>query len=102
MGRRADRHPSTVSYWLRKHGLTAVGATVHAPRGALDREELATYLRAGFSIRDMAEATNRSITGVRHWLRRYGLQTYRSELRVAANAARAEGLAAPVLRCDKH
>ena len=26
MGRRAGRHPSTVSYWMRKHGLVAVGA----------------------------------------------------------------------------
>jgi 5-methylcytosine-specific restriction endonuclease McrA len=102
MGRGAGRHPSTVSYWLRKHGLAAVGAETHAARGALDRDELATYLRAGFSIRDMAEATNRSITTVRHWLRRYGLQTYRGELRAASNEARSNGLTRPTLRCDKH
>jgi hypothetical protein len=102
MGARAARHPSTVSYWLRKYGLTPVGAEVHAARGALDREELAMYLRAGFSIRDMAEATGRSITTVRHWLRRFGLQTYRSELRAASNQARSDGLATPMLRCDRH
>jgi hypothetical protein len=102
MGRRAGRHPSTVSYWLRKHGLEAVGADVHSARGALDREELAMYLRAGFTIRDMAEATDRSTTALRHWLRRYGLQTYRSELRAASDAARADGLSRPTLRCDTH
>jgi len=102
MGRRAGRHPSTVSYWLRKHGLEAVGAAVHSARGALDREELAMYLRAGFNTRDIAEATDRSVTTVRHWLRRYGLQTYRSELRASSNAARAQDLHRPTLRCDKH
>jgi transposase len=102
MGRRAGRHPSTVSYWLRKHGLDAVGAEIHSAQGPLDREELAMYLRAGFTTRDMAEATDRSVTTVRHWLRRYGLQTYRSELRAASNAARAEGLSRPILRCEKH
>jgi IS30 family transposase len=40
IGVRTGRHPSTVSYWLRKHGLPAVGAEVHAPRGPLEREEL--------------------------------------------------------------
>jgi Homeodomain-like domain/Helix-turn-helix domain len=102
MGRCVERHPSTVSYWLRKHGLEAVGADVHSARGALDRDELAMYLRAGFTIRDIAEAADRSTTTVRHWLRRYGLQTYRSELRAASNAARADGLNRPTLRCDKH
>ena len=41
MGRRAGRHPSTVSYWMRKHGLAAVGAERHRARGRLDRDELA-------------------------------------------------------------
>jgi Zn finger protein HypA/HybF involved in hydrogenase expression len=50
----------------------------------------------------MAEATNRSITTVRHWLRRYGLQTYRGELRLAANEARRAGEVAPTLRCETH
>jgi IS30 family transposase len=102
MGERAGRHPSTVSYWLRKHGLSANGAVVHGARGALDRDELAMYLRAGFSTTHMAIATGRSVTTVRHWLRRYGLQTYRSELRAASNRARAAGETAPTLRCDRH
>ncbi len=42
MGRRAGRHPSTVSYWMRKHGLAAVGAEMHRARGRLDRDELAS------------------------------------------------------------
>jgi DNA-binding CsgD family transcriptional regulator len=74
MGARAGRHPSTVSYWLRKHGLRAVGADVHAARGPLEREELAQLVESGLSVRQIAEAVDRSPTTVRHWLRRHGIQ----------------------------
>jgi IS30 family transposase len=34
IGERAGKHPSTVSYWLKKHGLKAAGGAAHAPKGA--------------------------------------------------------------------
>jgi hypothetical protein len=35
-----DRDPSTVGYWVKKHGLTAVHRDKHAPKGGLSRERL--------------------------------------------------------------
>jgi hypothetical protein len=75
MGARAGRHPSTVSYWLRKHGLTALGAKVHAARGALDRDELRALVDAGLSVRGIAHEVGRSTASVRHWLAVHGLET---------------------------
>jgi 5-methylcytosine-specific restriction endonuclease McrA len=91
MGRLADRHPSTVSYWLRKYGLEAVGAEVHRARGPLEREELASLVEAGLSIRQLADATDRSTASVRHWLATYDLQTRLAETRqLVAGAAGAD------------
>ena len=33
IGRRFGRHPSTVSYWMRKHGLEAPNRAKHAGQG---------------------------------------------------------------------
>jgi transposase-like protein len=33
IAREVGRHPSTVSYWARKHGLTSSHAARHAARG---------------------------------------------------------------------
>jgi transposase-like protein len=75
IAREIGRHPSTVSYWANKHGLTSTHATRHAPRGGIDRDLLAQIVACGLSIRDMAEVMGRSPTTVRHWLRRHGLQS---------------------------
>jgi transcriptional regulator with XRE-family HTH domain len=40
IGERAGKHPSTVSYWLKKHGLTAARSERYAPRGRLEKSEL--------------------------------------------------------------
>jgi IS30 family transposase len=34
IGRRFGRHPSTIAYWVHKHGLAAVNRERHAPRAA--------------------------------------------------------------------
>lgn len=33
IGRRFDKDPSTVGYWVKKHGLRAIGSEKYAPRG---------------------------------------------------------------------
>jgi 5-methylcytosine-specific restriction endonuclease McrA len=99
MGERAGRHPSTVSYWLRKHGLTAVGAEVHTPRGALDREELRALVDAGLSVRRIAQTLDRGTASVRHWLLTYGLETRLTEIRRIVALADGEDLE---LRCRRH
>lgn len=77
IGRRVGRHPSTVSYWLKKHSLQAVGRTAYAPRGGIDEETLTALVEDGLSSREIATQLGVSQGTVRHWLTRYGLRTLR-------------------------
>ena len=52
IGRELHRHPSTVSYWARLHGLSSVHGSVHAARGGLERDALAALVDAGLSTRE--------------------------------------------------
>lgn len=81
IGRRFGKDPSTVGYWVKKHGLQAVNREKHAAQGGLMREELEPHVAAGMSTRQIAEALGRSQTTVRHWLREYGLKTRHAESR---------------------
>lgn len=47
IGKRVGKHESTVSYWLKKHGLEAVRAEKHSAKGAPSKEELERFLRLG-------------------------------------------------------
>jgi len=78
IGRRVDRHPSTVSYWLRKHGLAAGLREKHAAKGAPPRERLEELVAQGLSVRRIASEIGLSPTAARHWLRRYDLKTARA------------------------
>jgi transposase len=74
IGKLVGKHESTVSYWLKKHGLVAGRAKKHAARGAPSKEELERLLQLGFSLREIAAQVDRSLGTVRHWLRRYELK----------------------------
>jgi transposase len=65
---RVGRHPSTVGYWLKRHGLEAAHADRHARRGAPDRELLEKLASSGATLREMGQSLNRSITTIRYWL----------------------------------
>ncbi len=67
------RHPSTVAYWLARHGLRANGSAKHAARGGLPRDELAALVEQGNTLAVIAERLDVSISTVRHWIGRYGL-----------------------------
>ena len=71
-------HPSTVSYWIRQHGLAAANAERFAPRGAPSRDRLEELAAAGATLREMAEALDRSISTVRHWLRAWDIERPRT------------------------
>ena len=73
IAREAGRSPSTVAYWVNKHGLTSQHAERHRARGGLTREQLEPLVAAGVPIRAMAEQLGMSYTTVRHWLARHGL-----------------------------
>jgi len=72
---RTGRHPSTVGYWVAKHGLEPAGRARHAARGGIDRELLETLVARDLTVRAIAAEVGRSPATVRHWLQRHGLQT---------------------------
>ena len=102
IGRRVGKHESTVSYWLKKHGLVAAGSEVHAPNGKVDQQQLRTLTEAGASIQEMGEALDVGRTTVRYWLRKLGLETQRSSRLRETRAACEEGLMRTYSRCPKH
>lgn len=102
IGESAGKHESTVSYWLKKHGLEAARAEKHAAKGAPSKEELERLLAAGLSMREIARRMDRSLATIRHWTCKYGLETERStRLRESKDACR-EGLKRVYLKCPKH
>jgi DNA-binding CsgD family transcriptional regulator len=54
IGRRFRRHPSTVSYWARRHGMASDHQQKHSPKGGLDRECVEQLIADGRSISQMA------------------------------------------------
>lgn len=102
IAKRVGKDPSTVGWWVRKHGLRAVHRDRHAPRGGLDREWLAAQVAAGGSIRGIAEASGMSATTVRHWLRRFGLRTRAVTNREKGTGGRSGGRAHVDLHCLEH
>ncbi len=81
MGRRVGRHATTVAYWLKKHGLSAVHSSKYAPKGGIDRERLSALVGEGLTVAEMASRLGLSTSTVMHWLRAYGLQTERATRR---------------------
>jgi hypothetical protein len=75
IAREAGRTPSTVGYWVNKHGLTSTHAPKHAARGGIARAELEALVQEGRSIREIAAELERSATAIRHWLAKYDLRT---------------------------
>jgi DNA-binding CsgD family transcriptional regulator len=91
IGALTDRHPSTVSYHLKKHGLVPTGRARHAPKGEVDEDRLRDLVADGLTIRAIARAIGLSYTAVRHHLARLGLETERTKVRrVSAEARQAD------------
>ena len=91
IGARAGKHPSTVGYWVAKHGLRAVNADRHRSRGTIPRATLEALVERGLTIREIAAELDRSYATIRHWLMRYGLRSRagaRRDARGPAPAAR--------------
>lgn len=102
IAREAGRPPSTVAYWVNKHGLSSQHAPKHAARGGIERERLEALVEEGRSIRAMAEALGVSYTTVRHWLGRYRLTTPRARRLAETADARATGATTVSAACSRH
>lgn len=105
IGKRLDRHESTVAYWLEKFDLTASNARRHVARGGLSSAQLTVLVERGMTIAEIALDLDRSKATVRYWLRRHGLRTHstrgrrRSPEAVAASSA---GLVVATMTCRRH
>ena len=102
IGERFHLHPSTVGYWVRKHGLTAANAERHATRGGLARERLEELIQAGGTHRSIAAELGVCVATVRHWLKRYGLETRATARRRDAAESRALGTDGIDGVCERH
>lgn len=89
--RRGRQAPLDVSYWLKKYGLAANGATRHTPKGGLSRIELEPLVSEGLTIEQIAQRLGIGDTTVRHWLRRHGLKTRRARRRAALSSMHESG-----------
>jgi transposase len=99
---RIGRHPSTVSYWLTKHGLKPLGHDTHSPNGKVDPERLRELIGAGATIREAAADLGVGYSTVRHWLKRLGLETATVRQRRDDRRARANGRLGVTRVCPKH
>jgi len=97
IGERSGRHPSTVSYWLRKYGLEAAGSKTYAPKSGLDEAVLVALIEEDLSLREIAKRLERSVTTIRYWIRRYGLERQRCRQRTVPG-----GLKREIMLCLRH
>ena len=103
IGALTGRDPSTVGYWIQKHGLVANGRAKYAPRGGLTRDQLEPLVEAGATLQDIVDELDRSAATVRYWLSRYGLKTRRRRRhRPVFEAADEAGLTRVEADCNLH
>jgi transposase-like protein/5-methylcytosine-specific restriction endonuclease McrA len=102
IARSVGKHPSTVSYWVHKHGLVSVHAPRHAARGGITREVLVGLVAEGLSVRGMAERIGCSTATVRHWLRKHDVETDRTAKLRATREGRAAAEPAMLRFCNVH
>lgn len=102
IGAMTDRDPSTVGYWVTKHGLVANGRAKYAPRGGLTRDQLEPLIRDGATLRQIAAALDRSVATIRYWIARYELERPIEARRRDRTAALANGERAVTRNCERH
>jgi len=98
IGAMTARHPTTVGYWVKQHGLSAVYRDRHAPKGGIERETLQALVDEGLSTREMSTRLGLSQSTVRHWLRKYRLRTERAVRRNSMH----DGAPMETMTCRRH
>ena len=105
IAKRFGKDPSTVGYWVKKHGLRSPYADKHAAKGGIERERLEGLVEAGMTIAEIAEEVGLSKATVRHWLGRFELRTKNgvgSRRRRLAAGAKEAGLLSVLMHCAHH
>lgn len=102
IAKRFGRDPSTVSYWMKKYGLVSPYREKHAAKGGIDRAELEALISEGQSIASIARSVGRGTATVRHWLRKYGLETRATADRRTNRVAREDGFVMVQRDCRHH
>ena len=97
IGVRVGKHPGTVGYWVRRHGLVANGRSKYAPKGGLELEALRRAVQAGMSHRELGIEFGCSTSTIRYWLARHGLETAHRRAAIVVNDR-----GAAVGECHKH
>lgn len=97
IGTRVGKHESTISYWLKKHGLEAARAEKHNAKGAPSKEEMERLLAAGLSLREIADRMDRGFSTIRHWMERYELKPNPRRKRESEDGSRET-----ISRCKHH
>jgi transposase len=102
IGALENRDPSTVGYWVQKHGLVANGRDKYAPRGSLTRAQLEPLVEAGSTLAEIAAELDRSQGTVRHWISKHGLESPKVVRRRERDRARANGSRTFLSTCRHH
>jgi transposase len=102
IGERVNRDPSTVSYHLKKHGLTPLGHAVHAPNQKVDPDVLQRLMSEGATVREAAEHFGAGYSTVRHWLKKLDIETARMKRLRESKRAIDDGRTRVILTCPDH
>jgi transposase len=97
IGAMVGKDPSTVGYWVKKHGLIAAHRDDHAARGGIGLDHLAELVARGLTTREIAAECDMSFSTVRYWLKRYGFRTTRAHQKPPPDSPRYA-----TRRCQKH
>jgi hypothetical protein len=98
IGKLVGRSAGTVGYHVKKHGLTANGAEKYAPLGGIVEEVLEIMVDEELTLEEMAEQLECSVSTIRHWLAKYGLQPTRGGRRGKTT----DGPRLALFACRKH
>jgi transposase-like protein len=101
IGRMVGRDPSTVGYWVTRHGLVANGRDRYSGKGPLDRHALKQLLSERYSVSAIARVLGTSPGRVRYWINKHGLEIDGGRRRLISEA-RAAGAKSIELTCPRH
>jgi DNA-binding transcriptional ArsR family regulator len=102
IGALVGKHPSTVGYWLQKHGLVATNHAKNAPKGTIDPDLFGELVSMGLTRAELAAQLGISGSTVTYWLRKLRLRTKRGRRIVENQNAREAGVRSLHRHCRIH